>query len=164
MRRAPPAGGRPGSVPKSWPWATTATGSLGLGSPDKDSKARTLVPLPGPGRDWNQRAGEAFPRWVVTLKGPGAEVGELESRVGEVAAASCIGRWGVWCLHRLSTRRRGDLCNSILFQHCQGYARTQPGQPGRTRAVCRTLRAPRDAAQGQVQPLSERVDHVLGRR
>lgn len=128
--------------------------SLDTGFPSKEFEART----PGAAA-WAReglKAGEAFSLSAVS---PG-----LGSSAGEVAAESCTERRGICFLDRLSSRLRGDLCNSILFQHCQGYARTRSGQLGRTRAVCRTLRAPRDAAQGQVQPLSERVHHVLGRR
>ena len=149
---SPRVGGEWSSPPRGWVQAFPAR------NPRREHR---VLPL-GHRRDRNQ-LGRRFPLGCYP-RGPGAQADERASGVGEVAAASCTGHWGICFPFRLSSRRRGDLCNSILFQHCQGYARTRPGQPGRTCAICRTLRAPRDAAQGQVQPLSEWVHHVLGRR
>lgn len=71
----------------------------GPGFPSKESKARTPSAAAG-AREGLKSTGEALstphrppslPR-AVTQKGLGAEVGEGESRVGEVAAASGTGR------------------------------------------------------------------------
>lgn len=63
---------------------------LGLGFFSKEFKVRRLGVVVWV-REGLELVGEVFCFWVVILKGLGVEVGEGESRVGEVVVVSCMG-------------------------------------------------------------------------
>lgn len=125
------------------------------GSPSEESGREHRVP-PGAGKDWG--LGAVFPPACHTPPPPGWAA---EPKRGPPRAAPA---WRRLPSAAATWQTGGGVCSSPQAPHGHGYASAQPGRLGGARAAGRTLRAARDAAQGQVQPLSQRVHHVLGRR